>query len=83
MYQITAEFIFDEIKTREIEFAKDKTELEFKYKEISKKWFYKLCPNLSPVSGFVAYHIILRRINEMNNKDGGNRKFIIDVVEIQ
>jgi hypothetical protein len=79
MYRITAEYSFNEILTTEIDFAQDKIELEIKYNEFIKKWYYKICPHLSPVSGLLAYHLILRKINEMNNKDGGNRKFIINI----
>jgi hypothetical protein len=80
MYRITLFFQFEEYGTHtEEEIAQDKDEMELIHKKMVDKWFKRICPNLSPCGSIMSYHLILRRINEMNNKDLGYRKFLINV----
>lgn len=84
MYKITLNCYIQEKTYNEVKIANNKDELFLIYNEMTERWFYKICPNLklNNKKGVFSYHLILRRINEMNNKDDGDRKFDITVEEL-
>jgi hypothetical protein len=84
MYIISLLFQFDEIGMYEIdEVFTDHKELREAYNNLVDKWFKRICPDLIPDSSLSNYHLILRRINEMNNKDDKKRIFKISIEEIK